>query len=246
MTVADEESRYGLGKDWKKVQQVLEEVIPVYDKTNRYISLGTDLKLRKRGIDILVDSLGIEDFASLDLGSGTGRMALELGQRAPNAKDSIVLLDPISKMARLAKSMTHNDPVIAVFEHLPFKVESFEAATAGFAIRDACDLKAALVEINGILKQGGKFLVVDLAKPDSRIKSGLLMLYWRLHAPLIAFLSSGRLGLKFGALAKTFRRLPRISEFLSLIRSSGFKVARTEFYMMGGSCILLLEKILDA
>ena len=232
---------YGLKEDWAQVQRILEEIIHVYDKTNRYISLGTDLKLRKRGISLLVDSLGETKFTALDLGSGTGKMAVELGLRAPNTKESITLLDPISKMARVSKSRTGNDPVVAVFEYLPFRKESFDAATAGFSIRDAKDLKLAFAEVRRILKQKGKFLIVDLAKPDSSLKSGLILLYWEIFAPLIAFLSSGRLGLKFGALARTFRRLPRITEFTNLIRESRFSIMRIERYMMGGSCILLLE-----
>lgn len=242
MTLTGEDSKYGLKEDWDQVQRILEEIIPVYDKTNRYISLGTDLKLRKRGIDLLVNSIGKADFTALDLGSGTGKMAMELGLRTSNSKESIILVDPIAKMARLAKSRTGNDPIIAVFEYLPFRKESFDAATAGFSIRDARDLKAAFVEVSKILKQEGKLLIVDLAKPDSKLKSGLMLLYWQVFAPMIAFSTSGRLGLKFGALAGTFRRLPRITEFVALIKEAGLSIVRIELYMMGGSCILLVEK----
>lgn len=242
MTTANEDSSFGLGKDWAKILQILEDIMPVYDKTNRYISLGTDMKLRKRGVSLLVETIGKPDFVTLDMGCGTGKMASELGFAAPAAKDSIVLLDPIPSMSRLARSRTGCEAIISVFEFLPFRERSFDAATAGFSIRDAKDLQKALEEINAVLKKGGRFLIVDLAKPNSRLKSSVIWCYWKLLAPLIALLSSGRPGLKFGALAKTFERLPRISRFLSLINDCGFDVARAEFHLMGGSCALLLVK----
>ncbi len=113
---------------------------------------------------------------------------------------------------------------------------------AGFAIRDAKNLSHALAEINKLLKIGGKFLIVDLAKPDSRFKTLLIGVYWRAIAPAIAFLTSGRLGLKFGDLAMTFHRLPKNGELLALVKKSGFQVTNAEYSMMGGACVLLLSK----
>jgi ubiquinone/menaquinone biosynthesis C-methylase UbiE len=169
-------------------------------------------------------------------------MALLLLSQIPSEKEFIVLLDPIRQMMSVAKHKTGVEGPIAVFENLPFKTESFDAAMAGFAIRDAKNLSKALEEISALLKLGGKFLIVDLAKPDSRFRSMLIGIYWRIFAPAIAFLSSGRLGLKFGDLAKTFYRLPKNNEILTLMKKSGFRVASAEYSMMGGACILLLSK----
>ena len=40
----------GLGSYWGEVIDVLQEIIPVYDKVNSYISLGKDSEHRKRAI----------------------------------------------------------------------------------------------------------------------------------------------------------------------------------------------------
>ncbi len=234
---------FGLKDDWSSIQKTLEEIIPVYDKTNRYISFGTDLKLRKRGLELLKESVGKEDFTILDLGCGTGRMAMQSLQMLHKEKGSIVLLDPLKQMMRIAKSKTGLDGVIAVFENLPFKPETFDSAAAGFAIRDARNLRRALEEIDSLLKRKGKLVIVDLSKPDSKFKTTLIGFYWRALAPAIAFIAAGSLGLEFGALAKTFHRLPRNSEFLRLVKESGFHVTKAEFSMMGGACVLLLTKV---
>jgi ubiquinone/menaquinone biosynthesis C-methylase UbiE len=242
--VSSEESGFGLKEDWNSVQKTLEDIIPVYDKTNRFISFGTDFKLRKRGIDLLLE-FSNKGGTTLDLGCGTGKMSIQLASRGPERKSSVVLLDPINSMARVAKSKTGLEALIAVFENLPFKERTFASAMAGFAIRDARILSRAFDEIHAVLTTDGKFLVVDLSKPDSKIKSTLIHAYWGLFAPLIAFVSSGRLGLKFGALAKTYSKLPNSSEFIKLADRSGFQVHIAEYSLLGGACVILFSKKKD-
>jgi demethylmenaquinone methyltransferase / 2-methoxy-6-polyprenyl-1,4-benzoquinol methylase len=233
-------SQYGLKDDWQSIQRTLEEIIPVYDKTNRYISLGTDLKLRKRGIELLLSEFSDGYFTLLDFGCGTGTMTHLLREKSNTT--GVVLVDPIAAMMRVAIRKTSEEGLLAVYESLPFRKESIDAAMAGFSLRDARDLNIALEQISGLLKQNGKFLIVDLSKPDSSTKRFLISIYWRGIAPAIAFLSSGRLGLKFGALSKTYKRLPKISEFLIVARKHGFEISKSEFSMMGGASIILLSK----
>jgi demethylmenaquinone methyltransferase / 2-methoxy-6-polyprenyl-1,4-benzoquinol methylase len=235
------DSSYGLKEDWNSVQKTLEQIIPIYDRTNRFISLGTDLKLRKTGIEILLNELKTEDFSLLDLGCGTGTMTL-LFQAAAKSNDRVTLVDPLVGMMRIAHQKVGQDGALGVYEFLPFRKDAVDAVMAGFSIRDARDLSAALRQINILLKENGKFLIVDLSKPDSPLKSGLISVYWRVLAPAIAFLSSGKLGLKFGALAKTYKRLPKISEFFRLSEAEGFEVTKSEFSMLGGACVILLTK----
>ena len=234
-------SNYGLREDWNSVQETLEQIIPIYDKTNRYISLGTDLKLRKRGIELLLNEFHTDDFSLLDLGCGTGTMT-RLFQASAKSNDKVTLVDPLLGMMRIAHNRVAQDGVLGVYETLPFREEAVDAAMAGFSIRDARDLPAALRQINSLLRENGKFLIVDLSKPDSSLKGGLISVYWRMLAPFIAFLSSGKLGLKFGALSKTYKRLPKISEFFRLAEDEGFEVAKSEFSMLGGACVILLTK----
>ncbi|MGI0091974.1 MAG: class I SAM-dependent methyltransferase, partial [Nitrososphaerales archaeon] len=136
---------YGLKEDWRSVQRILEEIIPVYDRTNRYISLGTDVKLRKRGIELLQCSFGGgQPFSVLDLGCGTGKMTMELIEAQTKEKKDVLLCDPLVRMMRVAKSRTGREGLLAVFESLPVRRDSFDAAMAGFSIRDARKLADAL------------------------------------------------------------------------------------------------------
>jgi demethylmenaquinone methyltransferase / 2-methoxy-6-polyprenyl-1,4-benzoquinol methylase len=221
----------------------LEQVIPVYDKVNKYISLGSSTRLRSEGLDILTKAVGREDFSILDLGSGPGNMTKMLSSMKRSKQELSLMLDALIPMMRVAKSRNPaSDCVVSTFENLSVREEVFEAAMSAFAIRDARELSVALKEIGRTLKKSGYFLMVDLCKPDSTVKRALVGLYWRTLAPFIALLASGRLGLKFAALSQTYRRLPRTSRFIRLVEKCGFKIETRKYSMLDGACILLMQK----
>lgn len=231
--------QFGLKEDWTHVEEILRDVLPVYEKTNRYISLGSDLRIRKMGLGWLRRAIEKDSSVAsevLDLGAGPGRMSELLGSPT-------ILLDALAPMIQVAtKRNPHSDGMMAVYESLPIRPESLQAAMAGFAIRDARNLQQALHEISGCLKNGGHFLVVDLSKPDSRLKRGMIDLYWRILAPLIALFAVGKPGLKFAALSTTYRRLPTNSQLLKLAKDADLELESSKYFMLDGACILLFQK----
>ncbi len=247
----EKEKELGLGEQWEDVERALEDIIPVYDRTNRYISLRRDISLRVEGIQMLLRSMKDDPFSILDLGSGPGKMSeilYDLEGKSSNARQRriglLVMVDALRPMASLAKNrLRHQDPqaVVSIYESLPIRDNSFDAAMAGFALRDAKNLRQALSELRRILRRGGKFLIVDLSKPDSSIRRKLVGLYWLVFVPLIALAVSGRRGLKFSALSTTYKSLPRNSDFLKTIRDCGFEISQQRSYMVGGANILLLS-----
>jgi len=244
----EETDKFGLKEDWRKVEKTLEEIIPVYDRTNRFISLGTDLKIRNKGLSLLKGALELKGklshFRIVDLGAGPGKMTQLLLSSGNHIDfDLSIMVDALGPMMKVATSRNEkSDGVLSVYEHLALRQGTFDAAMAGFAIRDARDLHTALSEVSRILTDGGLFLIVDLSKPDSSVKRALVGFYWRAISPVLAVFAAGRLGLKFGALSTTYRRLPRKSDFLKLIAEAGLGVRVKEYLMVDGVCVILLEK----
>jgi demethylmenaquinone methyltransferase/2-methoxy-6-polyprenyl-1,4-benzoquinol methylase len=228
---------YGLKEDWASVEQILKDIIPIYDKTNRYISLGTDLKLRNLGLEWVRQNLSFErEPLIVDLGSGPGKMTQLL-------EVTSVMVDALMPMMKVARKRNPaSEGVISVFENLPLATGVAGVAIAGFAIRDARYLSAALAEVNRVLRKDGLFLVVDLSKPDSRVNRIFVSLYWKIVAPTIAFIVAGKLGLKFAALSTTYRRLPANKEYIDLSSSSGFEVVKKKYFLLGGAAVLLFRK----
>ena len=156
----------GLGSYWYQVLDVLRDIIPVYDKVNSYISLGKDKQHRIRGISGRVKNGNF----ILDAGSGFGNMA-KTAISVSGSDLHITLYDPLIPMLQNTSGLFEKKPNLAcgVFEHVPFKDEKFDAVLCGYSLRDAINLRIAISEIHRVLKNGGRFIIVDLGKPDNPI-----------------------------------------------------------------------------
>jgi len=247
---SSKEEHFGLDEKWNSIEEILREIIPVYDKTNRFISFGTDLKVRTEGLSLLIEYLissGKNSFSVLDIGSGPGGMTQVLSTLTAKEHsvriDESLMVDALSPMMNVAIERNKtSEGVLGIYEAIPLRSLSFSSAIAGFAIRDSRNLLKALEEIHRVLEDRGYFLIVDLSRSDSVTKRSLVGFYWIALAPLIAFFAAGRLGLKFGALYTTYERLPKKKDFLELLNLAGFEVVEKRFRMMDGVCVILLRK----
>jgi demethylmenaquinone methyltransferase/2-methoxy-6-polyprenyl-1,4-benzoquinol methylase len=228
----------GLGSYWGEVIEVLREIIPIYDKVNSYISLGKDVEHRKRGISGRV----FPGNRILDAGSGFGNMS-KTALKLCDGKISIILYDPLVPM--LKNTGTHfektPDLINGVFEHIPFKDKEFDAVLCGYSLRDAINLRIAISEIHRVLKNNGRFVIVDLGKPDELIIRLGVSFYLRIILPVLALIAGGRLGLKFGTLYGTFKRWPQNKKLEKLLLE---KFSRVEFEkdLMGGAIMVAAYK----
>jgi demethylmenaquinone methyltransferase/2-methoxy-6-polyprenyl-1,4-benzoquinol methylase len=132
--------------------------------------------------------------------------------------------------------------VSGIFERLPFQEETFDVVMCGFSFRDAQNYYAAVREISRVLKHdGGRFLIVDLGKPNGRLQRWLVGLYLRFIAGFLAFLILGRQGLVFSRIYPTYRKYPRINQLRSILNEE-FEHVTIDTKMMGGAIISLAEK----
>ena len=228
----------GLGSYWGEVIKVLEEIIPVYDKVNSIISLGKDKEHRNRGISQRV----VPGNRILDAGSGFGNMS-KTAVDLTDGEISVTLYDPLVPMLKNTGKYFERPPDMAngVFEHIPFRDREFDAVLCGYSLRDAIDLQAAISEIHRVLKKDGRFVIVDLGKPDRAFVRAGVSFYLRCVLPILAFVACGRLGLKFGTLYGTYKRWPRNKILEGMILE---KFSRVEFEkdLMGGAIIVAAYK----
>lgn len=228
----------GLGNDWGQVLDVLEQIIPVYDRVNSFISLGKDREFRERGIRGRVN----KGDKVLDAGSGFGNMS-KTAMKICGGDLEISLYDPLRPMLKNTGRLFSKPPSLTcgVFEHLPFKDDHFDAVLCGYSLRDAISLRIAISEIHRVLKKGGRFVIVDLGKPDNPLVRAGVSFYLRSVLPMIALVAGGKLGLKFAALYDTYKLWPQNKKLESLLLE---KFARVEFDtgMMGGAVIVAAYK----
>lgn len=228
----------GLGSYWGEVLDVLRDIIPVYDKVNSYISLGKDVEHRNRGISGRV----FPGNKVLDAGSGFGNMS-KTASKICDGKISITLYDPLTQMLKNTSRLFQKKPELScgVFEHIPFKEREFDAVLCGYSLRDAINLRIAISEIHRVLKKGGRFVIVDLGKPDNPFIRMGVSFYLRAVLPIIAFIAGGRLGLKFATLYGTYTRWPQNKVLESMLLE---KFSRVEFEkdLMGGAIMVAAYK----
>ena len=226
-----------MGSYWGQVIEVLREIIPIYNKVNSYISLGKDSEHRKRGISGRV----FPGNNILDAGSGFGNMSKTAIDLCNDI--TITLYDPLIPMLKNTSTYFESTPAMAngVFEHIPFRNDTFDAVLCGYSLRDAISLKVAISEIYRVLKKDGRFVIVDLGKPDNMITRCGVSFYLRCILPILALFAGGRLGLKFGTLYNTYKMWPQNKKLEELLLEKFSKV-KFEKDLMGGAIMVAAYK----
>jgi demethylmenaquinone methyltransferase/2-methoxy-6-polyprenyl-1,4-benzoquinol methylase len=232
---------YGLGSFWRKVEDALEDLIPVYDKINKIISLDQDLRLRRLAVAKVIRGKGI---VVLDAGCGPGTMS-KLILRSTSCVKQIVLLDPLKEMLKQSKRQLDASRcafVQAVFEYLPFRSSVFDAVVSTFALRDAFDLSVAVTELGRVVKGfGGVVLILDLGKPNSKVLQAIVGVYWRILVPLLASACIGKGGLVYRLLYYTYVKLPTNAQLKKMLQGS-FTYIDLEERMLGGVILIRATK----
>ena len=131
----------GLGSNWGQVLDVLEQIIPVYDRVNSFISLGRDVEFRERGIRGRIN----KGDRVLDAGSGFGNMS-KTAMKICDGDLEIFLYDPLRTMLKNTGRLFSTAPSLTcgVFEHIPFGDGNFDAVLCGYSLRDAISLRTAV------------------------------------------------------------------------------------------------------
>ena len=228
----------GLGSYWGEVIDVLRDIIPVYDKVNSFISLGKDIEHRTKAIRGRIN----KGDKVLDAGSGFGNMSKTAAGLVDNNL-SIILYDPLVPMLKNTDRLFDQklDSACGVFEHVPFQDNEFDMVLSGYSLRDAISLRTAISEMHRVLKKNGRWVIVDLGKPDEPIIRFGVTCYLRLLLPIIAFIAGGKLGLKFATLYGTYKLWPQNKKLESLLLE---KFSRVEFDkdLMGGAIMVAAYK----
>jgi ubiquinone/menaquinone biosynthesis C-methylase UbiE len=150
---------------------------PFYDFIQKYIVRDTRYK------SILIDQAEIRAGHNvLDLGCGTGTLAIMVKHRFPSAAVTGLDADPeMLKVARY-KSTRENAPVkfeVGMTYTLPFPDESFDRVMSSIMIHHlkTPDKKRTAREIFRVLKPGGRLHIIDFGKP--------VTLYGKLLGPFL-------------------------------------------------------------
>ena len=226
------------------VADLFDNLAPRYDRFNRWVSFFRDEAWRRETVALLQDR---QKGVILDLAAGTGDLAHHastIGARA------VHVFDISHEMLLLAKAKldgsTGQQQQVA-FEQgsahlLPFKNNSIDGIVSGFAMRNVFHfLEEVLLEMQRVLKPGGRFAILELSRPDI----SLLRLGFRLHMkivmPLIGKITTGA-SEPFNYLYQTTMTFLSPLEFKKSLEAAGFVSVNFKRFLLGGIAIHYGEK----
>ncbi len=152
----------------KAVQGMFTAIAPFYDLNNSLLSFGLHHRWKRLAADWVPSMSGGR---VLDLGAGTGDLAILLDQRM--GQDGVVAaMDLNLAMLKEGLVKVHKNDLSSRIsclqgnaERLTFQDDSFDAVTAGFCIRNVGNIEQAFLEIYRVLKLRGRFVCLEFSRP---------------------------------------------------------------------------------
>lgn len=214
------------------------DIAPRYDRLNRLMSLGLDLRWRRRAVAELALPPGAR---VLDLCCGTGDLALAGAQEGGW---QVIGADFAAPMLRLAagKSRGAAAPargfVRADAQRLPFHDAAFDGLTVAFGLRNVESPERALRECRRVLRPGGRLGVLEFFRVPNPAWRGLFRLYFHGFMPLAARVAGAPRADAYDYLPASVDRFVAPEGFRAWMRSAGFDALGTRSFS-GGVALLL-------
>ena len=234
---------YKDSKDSKKqqVENMFDTISGNYDGLNRVISLGTDVKWRKKVVQIIADC---HPKSILDIATGTGDLALQFSEKIPGAK--VVGLDLSEGMLSVARKKAAKASMDVYFvkgdsEALPFQDNSFDAITVSFGIRNFENLEKGLSEIHRVLAPGGQFVILETSVPTRFPWKQGYYVYNKAILPVIGKLFS-RDKVAYRYLSESASVFPFGEKLNNILRKIGFIEVDNKPQTLGVATIYLATK----
>ena len=226
----------------EQVSEMFDNVSHNYDFLNRVMTLGIDIKWRKKVVQIVKEK---NPETILDIATGTGDFAIMLSKLNPK---KIVGLD-LSKgmldigIEKIKKKNLDNliEMVLGDSENLPFDDNSFDAITVGFGVRNFEDLDKGLQEIYRVLKPNGIFVVLETSQPDNYLIKKLFNFYSKYIIPTIGKLFS-KDKKAYTYLPESAAAFPYGKMFNNILEKNGFNNATNKPLTFGAASIYTATK----
>ncbi|MDR6536660.1 class I SAM-dependent methyltransferase [Variovorax soli] len=163
------------------LRRLFDETAGDYDRIERVLALGTGSRYRRMALQ----RAGLRPGDKvLDVGIGTGLVAREACALI-GAAGSLVGVDPspgmLSQVALCGVQLR-----VGRAEQLPCDDGEADFLSMGYALRHVSDIGCSFAEFHRALRPGGRLLILEITRPQSRIGTALLKAYMRTLVPVIA------------------------------------------------------------
>lgn len=220
----------------KRVRGVFDSVAPKYDLMNDLMSMG--LHRAWKAYTVLVADVQ-EGYQVLDIAGGTGDLALAFAKRVgPTGR--VVHTDINEAMLstgrnRLIDAGVVLPTVVCDAESLPFPDAQFDLVSVAFGLRNMTHKDIALVEMNRVLKPGGKLLVLEFSKVAPPLAKAYDWYSFKVLPKLGKLVANDDASYRY--LAESIRMHPGQDELKTMMREAGF--GHVDYHNLTGGLVAL-------
>lgn len=228
----------------KKVQvaRMFDSISGNYDFLNHFLSLGIDIRWRKKAIRLLAKE---RPKLILDVATGTGDFAIEALKLNPEKIIGVDISEGMLDIGRKKMKTKGYENVIELksgdSENLPFEENKFDAVIVAFGVRNFENLEKGLSEIFRVLKPNGRAVVLEFSKPTSFPMKQLYSFYFKLILPKIGKVVSHDSS-AYTYLPESVQAFPDGNDFLSVLSKLGYKNATCQPLTFGISSLYTATK----
>lgn len=221
------------------VQSMFARIAGRYDRMNRLMTFGQDLRWRR----YVIQQANIPPNGRLlDIATGTGDIAFEGMEQVPGLQ--AVGGDFTLEMMQAGKLYPERRTIQWVGADtlaLPFPGEYFDAVTSGFLMRNVIDLEGALREQWRVIKPRGRVVILESSPPKRNLLRPFILFHLNYVIPTLGRLITGE--------SDAYRYLPDSTQqfrtpqaLADAMRQTGFANVQFKLFMFGTIAIHVGEK----
>jgi len=226
----------------KQVAEMFDSISGKYDFLNHFLSLGIDIRWRKKAIKLLQD---LQPKQILDIATGTGDFAIESLKLDPEKVIGVDISEGMLNVGREKMKKRGYADIIDMqsgdSENLHFEDNTFDAVIVAFGVRNFENLEKGLSEMNRVLKKGGRAVILEFSKPTVFPFKQLYNFYFRWILPKVGKLVS-KDNAAYTYLPESVKEFPYGDDFLKILDKTGYKNTTCKPLTLGISSIYVGEK----
>ncbi len=207
----------------EQIRNMFNNIAGRYDFLNHFLSLGIDRYWRKQVVKVLKP---YKPEAILDVAAGTGDLSVQLCSLNPRKITGIDISEKMLEAGRKKINKKKLNNIIELIsgdaENIPFPDNTFDATVAAFGVRNFENTEKGLKEMNRVIKNNGKIVILEFSGAGTFPFNHLYNFYFRRILPLIGKIISGDKS-AYSYLPDSVRRFPERDGFLRLLENCSFK-----------------------
>jgi ubiquinone/menaquinone biosynthesis methyltransferase len=223
------------------VTPMFDMIAPRYDAFTRVFSFGMDARWKTELIETLTPHLPSAGGTALDLACGTGDIAVAVASRMPTGH--VTGIDASPRMIELATARGKQIKfVVGDMMRLDVPDASVDVVTAGYALRNVPDPRAAIREIARVLVPGGRLYTLDFYRPAAAWWRRLFLGYLSAAGNLVGWLWHKE-PVVYGYIARSVDHFMTADQFSATLEANGFALGRVSRKLLGGIAVHSARRI---